>query len=192
MWVLPTIKDRLNPSIDTTVQVSPMEGVYINSTVPTMKAPPTHVAAGGTVTESFREQTCFLAREQIRHQQHRAVGVRTRNWALDPALSPERVEFSPFWLTPAAICQLLFFIIIFIILYYVFFVAVWSENEEKMSRWIIFINLGEKIRNGSLDILGMIWISAGFQECCRSLLEKDHCVKLEQGEELECWRSFVL
>lgn len=44
VFVLPIIKDELYAVNSMSVLVSPMEGVYTISTMPTMKAPPTQVA----------------------------------------------------------------------------------------------------------------------------------------------------
>ena len=48
---LPIKKDELNARWITIAHVSPIEGVYIISAVPTMVPPPTHVATGWMKTQ---------------------------------------------------------------------------------------------------------------------------------------------
>ena len=47
------MKDKLYAVIIVAAQVSPIDGVYIISTVPTIKPPPTHVAAGWINTQQI-------------------------------------------------------------------------------------------------------------------------------------------
>ena len=51
--LLPIKKDELYARCIMIAHVSPMEGVYIISTVPTMAAPPTHVATGWMKTQQI-------------------------------------------------------------------------------------------------------------------------------------------
>lgn len=55
---LPMMKHELYANNSTIVAVSPLDGVYVISTVPRMKAPPTHVAAGRITTQEIVQSKC--------------------------------------------------------------------------------------------------------------------------------------
>lgn len=52
---LQMMKDELYANNSKRDAVSPLEGVYIISTMPLMKPPPTHVAVGQITTQTIRE-----------------------------------------------------------------------------------------------------------------------------------------
>ncbi len=62
--LLPKIEDVLHPNNITSVQVSPIEGVYTISAVPIMNPPPTHVAAGWINTEKIFNESSYLGKKR--------------------------------------------------------------------------------------------------------------------------------